>query len=388
MPVYKRKHSDEDLLKIRQDNARKLAESRKKKTNLTVEENQSQTASKSDVPESNEQTPATPAAQAQPAAGGPDSIMEVPDINKISPFSVEPKIEDHVTNGSSNASSPPKREGDEAKEDVKEPFDGDIGNRNIKDEIPKPPSDDQEPPVQPGQDPGTETQPGNKDGNTIKPEQAEKAFQQIVNSYNHAMITYVSRWLAVKPEKVKEFVKADQSIQEHIRKLVDEYNKKNSDLLVLTEEDIRILHDPAVAVLQEEGVKLSNKDLLLIAIGQVMLAKMEFIAKIIMSKKHVVAEMKDIMTTGVNEMNNAKRQANDILHEVSEREESIKKSTAEFNAVLLRYEDMKKEMENAMKHSTTVDNPVPREFRTNFALQKNSNGRVEIDEEENETARG
>lgn len=294
-----------------------------------------------------------PAPTENPASGiessGMDIRMPVPDINKISPFGEEPKIEDHVTAGlKGNQSTSPPITDNPSTDATDTSGDTNIGGADIGSQAPPtPPSSD--PFItdtgasqsnisdQPGQ------QPGNADGNTITKTQAERAFDEIIKNINYAMRHHVAGFLSVKPEKVGEFKKSHEDMQKYIRRLIDDYNRANTEALVLDDKDIEMLRDPAIACMQEAGFGMSNKDLLLLAIAQVAMRKIELMIKMMLNKKVVIAEMKELIANGVQEMQNARQSAQDILKEVQKEKEELGKKYAEMNDL---FNNMKKASNN------------------------------------------
>ncbi len=350
--------SDEERKLARQANAAKASAARKgkkfpKNKVTTIQSTEPDPMKQDPAPSSTpEETITQPPTSAAPS--GEDVVMDVPDITQISSFASEPKIEAHVS-GSQPAqhTSPPIT---------------DDGNG------PPPPPPDQPFSNEPTQPPFTGAgssssenpngpQPGNAQGNTITPEQAAKTFDEAVRSINYGIRNQIGPFLAVKPEKYKEYKAAMDEMKAHIKRLIDDYNTRNTESLVLNQEDIDMLREPAIAVLQEEGLKMTNRQLLMAALIQVGLSKVRVIAQMFLNKKHVIAEMKMEIANGVAAMDHARQSAQDILNNVAIEKESLRKQREEMEILHAELQKMARDFK--AQNLSSVVNPVPVEHRSN-----------------------
>ncbi len=280
----------------------------------------------------------------QPSAAMEEPVMPVPDMAQVSPNRVEPKYEEHVlqsTQGAKpkDATSPPLQDGSAPTQPIEPSFDGNIGGTNIY-EGPNsmPPQGSAPPPmpdagggsgmppgggaspIMPGeQDPGgAMPQPGNPQGNTITREQAKKMFDEAVKKYNYFMKNQVGEWVAIKPGKIEELQSAPKAVKDEVEASILTYNNQNKEALILNAEDIGMLEEPAIAVLQEEGVALSNGQLLMIAAIQVGLKKIEVLVKIIYYSKAVKEQIREAVRNGVNEMRGIYNETTEVLNKAKQ----------------------------------------------------------------------
>ncbi len=241
---------------------------------------------------------APPTPPETPATGhdAPVVHLDVPDINQINPWVSEPIVHPHANLGSAKtpaddvADTGNAIDDDKANQPPKQPqappqpgisADGTSKAPLGEGELP-PITDSQGNPIEPGQQPG---------GMPVTKTQAEQTFEIAVGAFNHLVGTIAPKFIRIKlPEDVKHL-----PVEENYRiaNFVETTSQDGAQKLKLNQDEINMLHDPAVTCLQESGAVISPQMQLMMACGVILINKGSIVAQMVQQNKAIAAQLKD-----------------------------------------------------------------------------------------------
>jgi len=261
-----------------------------KKPENIIKEEPSESSSENNVPQEIVSAP-TDAASTEPIIplvideGIP--MMPVPDIEKISPLLEEPRIPVHAAGGAQQTNSPPIIEGQQRDEIIDAPV-SEPGMAPAAEGQPQ-----QLPPPNPetfSQEPQAIIQPTAAEASRAD---AEATFQQFVSMYNYNIENQLPLITDVKAPTKELFAlkQINPDSANGITTSIEKWNKANVENIMLSEGEIKQLHDPAVQVLQDTNTVFTAKDMLFLQLAQIGGNKIKHIIRMAMTRKAVKADI-------------------------------------------------------------------------------------------------
>jgi len=263
--------------------------------------------------------------------------MEIPDIEKISPFGGEPVEQTYAMppETKSDNNLPPQSQ---KTTETNEPILG---------------SDEQNLSEEPQQGDEFSDKPDDLRGTTgassMTDEEAKQTYEAIKEQYNFSVGNLLPEipGLAVKPSK--ELFQLEEKYQNEFLTYIKNFNEECFGALKINDEDNAMLEEPSIYMIKKQASKITMEDRFKMAILQVGAKKLALLVGIIRQGKSINAQINERIKQAVLEQKASVEKMADMMNQFDGRIKNFEEKEKQFNSEIEDFNRQKREWEESQK---------------------------------------